>query len=120
MGRARPRAARLELIAPGTLLLWLGMAAIVVGGLALLFDPGWQIEVVGFAMLGLAAAVGWWFLGRPDNAASTDRPMLNRRAERHVGRVLRSKRRSSTARAASASTTRSGACRAPTCPRVRA
>ncbi|MFC3695121.1 NfeD family protein [Chenggangzhangella methanolivorans] len=78
----------LELIAPGTLLLWLGMAAIVVGGLALLFDPGWQIEVVGFAMLGLAAAVGWWFLGRPDNAASTDRPMLNRRAERHVGRVF--------------------------------
>lgn len=78
----------LELIAPGTLLLWLGIAAIVVGGLALVIDPGWQIEVVAFAVLGLAAAVGWWFLGRPDNAAVSDQPMLNRRAERHVGRVF--------------------------------
>ncbi|PZQ19156.1 MAG: hypothetical protein DI565_01880 [Ancylobacter novellus] len=78
----------LELIAPGTLLLWLGMAAIAVGAIALLVDPGWQIEVVAFAVLGLAAAVGWWFLGRPDNAASSDRPMLNRRAERHVGKVF--------------------------------
>lgn len=78
----------LELIAPGTLLLWLGMAAIVVGAVALVFDPGWQIEVVAFAVLGLAAAVGWWFVGRPDNAATSDRPMLNRRAERHVGRVF--------------------------------
>lgn len=78
----------LELVAPGTLLLWLGMAAIAVGALALLVDPGWQVEVVAFAVLGLAAAVGWWVLGRPDNAASSDRPMLNRRAERHVGRVF--------------------------------
>lgn len=78
----------LELIAPGTLLLWLGIAAIIVGGAALLFDPGWQIEVVAFAVLGLAAAVGWWFIGRPDNAATSDQPMLNRRAERHVGRIF--------------------------------
>ena len=78
----------LELIAPGTLLLWLGMAAIVVGALALLIDPGWQVEVVAFAVLGLAAAVGWWFLGRPNNAATSDRPMLNRRAERHVGKTF--------------------------------
>ena len=78
----------LELVAPGTLLLWLGMAAIAVGLLAFVLDPGWQIELVLFAVLGLAAAVGWWFYGRPDNAASSDRPMLNRRAERHVGKVF--------------------------------
>ena len=78
----------LELIAPGTMLLWLGVAAIVVGLIALVIDPGWQIEVVAFAVLGLAAAVGWWFYGRPDNAASSDRPMLNRRAERHVGKTF--------------------------------
>lgn len=78
----------LELIAPGTLLLWLGLAAMVVGVVALLVDPGWQIELLAFAVLGLAAAVGWWVWGRPDNAAPSDRPMLNRRAERHVGKVF--------------------------------
>ena len=78
----------LELVAPGTLLLWLGMAAVAVGLIAFAVDPGWQIELVAFAVLGLAAAVGWWFLGRPDNAAPSDQPMLNRRAERHVGKIF--------------------------------
>ncbi|MDR4307133.1 NfeD family protein [Chelatococcus sambhunathii] len=78
----------LELIAPGTLLLWLGIAAVAVGLVALVIDPGWQVELIAFAVLGLAAAVGWWFYGRPDNAAASDRPMLNRRAERHVGKVF--------------------------------
>ncbi len=77
-----------ELVAPGTVLLWLGVAAIAVGIIAFLFDPGWQMEVMAFAILGLSAAVIWWRLGRPDNAASSDRPMLNRRAERHVGKVF--------------------------------
>lgn len=76
----------LELIAPGTLLLWLGIAALAVGLIAFVADPGWQVELVAFAALGLAAAVGWWFFGRPDNGAASDRPMLNRRAERHVGK----------------------------------
>ena len=78
----------LELIAPGTLLLWLGIAAVLVGLIALVIDPGWQVELIAFAVLGLAAAVGWWIYGRPDNAAASDRPMLNRRAERHVGKVF--------------------------------
>jgi membrane protein implicated in regulation of membrane protease activity len=78
----------LELVAPGTMLLWLGIAAIIVGMIALAFDPGWQAELVGFAVLALAAAVLWWRLGRPNNAATSDRPMLNRRAERHIGKVF--------------------------------
>lgn len=77
-----------ELVAPGTLLLWLGIAAVAVGLIAFAIDPGWQVELVAFAVLALAAAVGWWFFGRPDNAASSDRPMLNRRAERRVGKVF--------------------------------
>lgn len=76
----------IELIAPGTVLLWLGIAALAVGAIAFFVDPGWQVELIAFAVLGLAAACGWWFLGRPDNAAVSDQPMLNRRAERHVGR----------------------------------
>lgn len=77
-----------ELIAPGTLLLWLGIAAVLVGLIAFAVDPGWQIELVAFAVLALVAAVGWWFFGRPDNAAASDQPMLNRRAERHVGKIF--------------------------------
>lgn len=76
----------IELIAPGTVLLWLGIAALAVGAIAFFVDPGWQVEVLAFAVLGLGAAVGWWFLGRPNNAAVSDQPMLNRRAERHVGK----------------------------------
>jgi len=75
-----------ELIIPGSVLLWLGIAAILVGFLAFLFDPGWQIELVAFAVLGLAAAIAWWRIGRPADETSDDRPMLNRRAERHIGR----------------------------------
>lgn len=75
-----------ELIAPGTVLLWLGIAAIGVGLIAFVAAPGWQIELLLFAGLGLAASTGWWLHGRRDNAASSDQPMLNRRAERHVGR----------------------------------
>lgn len=78
----------LELVAPGTLLLWLGIAAVAVGLIAFAVDPGWQIELMAFAILGLFAAVGWWLYGRPDNAAASDRPMLNRRAERHVGKTF--------------------------------
>lgn len=78
----------IELVAPGTVLLWLGLAAIVVGAIAFLGDPGWQTEVLAFGALGLAAAVGWWFFGRRDNAAVSDRPLLNRRAHACVGRVL--------------------------------
>ncbi|WP_020177511.1 NfeD family protein [Methylopila sp. M107] len=78
----------LELVAPGTFLLWLGIAAILVGLIALVIDPGWQVELIAFAVLGLAAAVGWWVYGRPDNAAVSDQPMLNRRAERHVGKAF--------------------------------
>ena len=77
-----------ELIVPGTVLLWLGMAALAVGGLSLVVAPGWQAELIVFAVLSLAAAVGWWLYGRPDNAAASDRPMLNRRAQRHVGKAL--------------------------------
>ncbi|HVI27789.1 NfeD family protein [Hansschlegelia sp.] len=77
-----------ELIIPGSVLLWLGIAAILVGFVAFLFDPGWQIELVAFAVLGLVAAIAWWRIGRPRDEPSDERPMLNRRAERQIGRVF--------------------------------
>ncbi len=75
----------LELFAPGIFLVWFGIAAAVVGVIALTVDIGWQLQFVLFAALALAAAL----LARRylrSHEDETDRPLLNRRAEQHVGR----------------------------------
>ncbi len=75
----------LELLAPGIFLVWFGIAAGIVGALALLFDMAWQWQFVLFAVLSLAAAVVARKFFRSD-AAQSDRPLLNRRAQQHVGK----------------------------------
>jgi membrane protein implicated in regulation of membrane protease activity len=77
-----------ELIAPGTFVLWLGVAAILVGVISFVIDWSWQEQGVGFAILAVASLVMWWRLIRParrDEDAS-DQPFLNRRAQGFVGR----------------------------------
>jgi len=77
-----------ELIAPGTFILWLGVAAILVGLISFVIDWSWQEQGVGFAILAVASLVMWWRLIRParrDEDAS-DQPFLNRRAQGFVGR----------------------------------
>jgi membrane protein implicated in regulation of membrane protease activity len=77
-----------ELIAPGTFVLWLGVAAILVGVISFVIDWSWQEQGVGFAILAVASLVMWWRLIRParrDEDAG-DQPFLNRRAQGFVGR----------------------------------
>jgi inner membrane protein len=77
-----------ELIAPGTFILWLGVAAILVGLISFVIDWNWQEQGVGFVILAVASLVMWWRLIRPakrDEDAS-DQPFLNRRAQGFVGR----------------------------------
>ena len=77
-----------ELIAPGTFVLWLGVAAILVGLISFVVDWNWQEQGVGFVILAVASLVMWWRLIRParrDEDAS-DQPFLNRRAQGFVGR----------------------------------
>jgi membrane protein implicated in regulation of membrane protease activity len=77
-----------ELIAPGTFVLWLGVAAILVGLISFVIDWNWQEQGVGFVILAVASLVMWWRLIRParrDEDAS-DQPFLNRRAQGFVGR----------------------------------
>src|SRR5690606_37130642 len=50
----------LEVVAPGTFLLWFGLAAILVGTAALLFDLTWQVQLILF----LALAVALVLVGR--------------------------------------------------------
>jgi membrane protein implicated in regulation of membrane protease activity len=75
-----------EVLVPGTFMLWLGVAAIAVGALALLVDLPWQGQFLAFAIFSLVAVVLWWQYGRRWQARDSDEPMLNRRAERYVGR----------------------------------
>ncbi len=75
----------LELLAPGIFLIWFGIAAGIVGALGLMFDVAWQWQLVLFAILSLVAVVIARKFLRKDDAQS-ERPLLNRRAQQHVGK----------------------------------
>ena len=79
-----------ELIAPGTFILWLGVAAILVGVISFVIDWSWQEQGVGFAILAVASLVMWWRLIRPARREedASDQPFLNRRAQGFVGQVF--------------------------------
>ncbi|BBK40020.1 membrane protein [Allostella vacuolata] len=77
-----------EILAPGVYFLWLGIAAILTGGVAWLWpDLHWQIQVLLFALFCVGDVVlsRRWMRARP---AVTDQPHLNRRGEHYVGRLL--------------------------------
>jgi membrane protein implicated in regulation of membrane protease activity len=80
----------LEILVPGVFLLWIGLAALVVGAITLaLWDAAfwtWEFQVVVFLALSVAAA----FAGRRIMAGrvdDTDQPFLNQRAEQLIGRT---------------------------------
>jgi membrane protein implicated in regulation of membrane protease activity len=75
----------LELLVPGIFLIWFGIAAGIVGALALVFDVAWQWQLVLFALLSRMAVVIARKFFRADDEQS-ERPLLNRRAQQHVGK----------------------------------
>ncbi len=78
----------LEALAPGAIFLWLGVAAAVVGTLLLALPGlGWEGQVLIFAVVSVAAIVGWRVYQR-SHPTKTDQPALNRRGEQYVGRLL--------------------------------
>ncbi|MER2534828.1 MAG: NfeD family protein [Rhizobiaceae bacterium] len=79
-----------EILLPGVFLLWIGIAALVVGAVSLLiWEHGywiWQVQVLVFLALSLVCAL----LGRKTMGSGkvrSDQPLLNRRAEQLVGRM---------------------------------
>jgi membrane protein implicated in regulation of membrane protease activity len=74
----------LELLVPGGFLLWLGVAGIVTGLAALALPIGAPVQWVLFGVLGLAAVFLWLRFSR-GRIRQSDRPFLNRRAERFIG-----------------------------------
>jgi hypothetical protein len=77
-----------EMLSPtGFFLLWIGAAAILVGGLSWAVPTvGWEVQVVLFGVLSVASFFAWRRL-RPAMTAS-DQPALNRRGHSYVGRTF--------------------------------
>ena len=77
----------LEVMAPGTFMLWLGLSAFLVGLISLVVDWSWQYQAAAFAAFALAAIPLWRRVGARAKGA-TDQPFLNRRADAFVGQVF--------------------------------
>jgi membrane protein implicated in regulation of membrane protease activity len=77
----------LEIALPGAFMMWLGLAAILVGVISLIVTVSWQMQCVLFAIFALASVPLWKKFARKVDP-TTDAPLLNRRTEALVGRVF--------------------------------
>lgn len=76
-----------EMVIPGVFLLWLGVAALITGGIVYaLPDLSWQVQFLAYAVLAvLSVLAGWrWVKQRP---IESEKPNLNLRAQQYVGRM---------------------------------
>ena len=74
----------LELVVPGGFLVWMGVAGIVTGLVALFWDVGWPLQWLIFGALSLVT-IGLWVRWNRGRSSESDRPLLNRRAEQFLG-----------------------------------
>jgi len=77
----------LETIVPGVHFLWFGLAAVVVGGIALATGIVWQWQMIAFGVISVLT-VFWVRRIYRAGVAHTDQPDLNVRANQYVGRSL--------------------------------
>jgi membrane protein implicated in regulation of membrane protease activity len=76
-----------EILVPGVFMLWLGLAALLVGLLSFAIPWSWQVQLLTFAVVTLAAVPLWRRVGRRYSNV-TDQPFLNMRADALVGRMM--------------------------------
>ena len=77
----------LEVLAPGMFMLWLGLAAVIMGIVASTIVLSWQVQLIGFAVLALVLVPAWrHFATKVEKPAES--PFLNRRAEGYGGRIF--------------------------------
>ena len=74
----------LELVVPGGILVWMGIAAAITGLVALFQAPPWPVQWLIFGVLSLVSILIWLRWSK-DRTATSDRPYLNRRAEQLEG-----------------------------------
>jgi membrane protein implicated in regulation of membrane protease activity len=75
----------IEMLAPGSFMLWLGLSAILVGAISTAVVWSWQAQFIAFAVFAVASIPVWRRFARKVEAPA-DRPFLNRRTEGYVGR----------------------------------
>ena len=76
----------LEILAPGFVLIWLGLAALLVGLLLLIWpDMSFAFQLLAFAGFSVLS-VFVWFYWLKKSPVESDKPSLNRRAEQLIGR----------------------------------
>ena len=74
----------LEVLAPGNVFVWFGVAAILTGILAFFVDLSWQTEALIFVALAVVLAIaGRRYFSR--TAKKSEQPFLNERAARLIG-----------------------------------
>jgi membrane protein implicated in regulation of membrane protease activity len=75
-----------ETLVPGAVVIWFAAAAAVVGALLLVVPIPWQLQLVLFGALGIAALFVWrrYKVSNPD---VSDQPRLNQRSAQYVGQV---------------------------------
>lgn len=77
-----------EILAPTFFALWMAIAAFLTGLLLFLFpEMQWEYQVMIFAVMSVISIV-MWRRYYTNNPIATDQPMLNRRGEQYIGRVI--------------------------------
>lgn len=76
-----------EVVAPGYFLLWIGLAAAVMGVLMFIV-PGlaFLVQAIIFAVLSVLICYVYWKYIRPATELRDDQPLLNRKGARMIGR----------------------------------
>ncbi|HEX6611143.1 MAG TPA: NfeD family protein [Hyphomicrobiaceae bacterium] len=77
----------LETVIPGVHFLWFGVAAVLIGLLALATDIAWQWQLIAFAIIAVATVFLVRRYARPD-ATLSDLPDLNVRGAQYIGRTV--------------------------------
>ena len=76
--------AAIETFIPGAIAIWFAAAALVVGAIQLVVPMPWQLQLVLFGVLGVAAIFIWRRV-RPQDYAEVPSQHLNQRAAQYVG-----------------------------------
>jgi membrane protein implicated in regulation of membrane protease activity len=74
----------LEVVAPGNVFVWFGIAGILTGAVALVADIGWQAELIIFGVASPVLVIaGRRYFAR---GGASDEPLLNQRATQLIGK----------------------------------
>lgn len=75
----------LEILLPGTFMLWFGVAAFATGLMTLIVPLGIQGQIIVFIVASIISVIIGRSFFKSDNTPS-DKPYLNRRGDQHIGK----------------------------------